>query len=119
MMQITEQDYNQYMFLLESAIKDYSEKINSLYISIDKLQNNNSIYGEYKRSLTIEEMQVLAESFTTTQHEYFKKWYHLNKTLRQKGLPYSEQKRNSDCTLRTTNSGTCNRSPQEYLTNKK
>ncbi len=88
MIEITESDYNNYMFLLEQAIKDYSHKINDLYISIDKAKNNNSIYGKYEGSLTIEEMQKLIESFTEYQHNYFIKWYNLNKTAQQKGLPY-------------------------------
>jgi len=88
MIPITDSDYNQYMFLLEQAIKDYSQKINELYISIDKAKDNNSIYGNYQGSLTIQEMQELIKSFTTTQHDYFIKWYELNKTLQQKGLPY-------------------------------
>jgi hypothetical protein len=88
MMQITKQEYSQYMFLLEQAIKDYAQKINGLYISIDKLQNNNSIYGNYEGSLGIEDMYTLAESFILTQQEYFKKWYKLNKALQLKGLPY-------------------------------
>ena len=88
MIPITDSDYNQYMFLLEQAIKDCSQKINELYISIDKAKDNNSIYGKYEGSLTIEEMQGLIQSFTATQHGYFIKWYNLNKTLRSKGLPY-------------------------------
>jgi len=73
------------MFLLEQTIKDYSQKINSLYNSIEQVKTNNS---EYKGSLTIEDMQELITSFTTTQHKYFIKWYNLNKTLQQKELPY-------------------------------
>jgi len=88
MIEITKTDYNNYMFLLEQAIKDYCNKINELYVSIEKAKNNNSIYGKYEGSLTVEEMQELITSFTATQHEYFKKWYNLNKTAQQKGLSY-------------------------------
>jgi hypothetical protein len=88
MIEITESDYNQYMFLLEEQIKDYCYKINELYVSLDKLINNNSIYGKYEGSLTIEEIQKLIKSFTEYQHNYFIKWYNLNKTLQQKELPY-------------------------------
>lgn len=88
MIEITEIDYNQYMFLLEEQIKDYCYKINDLYVSLDKLNNNNSIYGKYEGSLTVEEIQELIKSFTKYQHQYFIKWYNLNKTLQQKELPY-------------------------------
>ena len=88
MIQIIESDYNQYMYLLEQAIKDYSQKINNLYTSIEQIKDHNSITGRYQGSLTIEEMQELIKSFTNTQHEYFIKWYELNKTLQQKGMPY-------------------------------
>lgn len=88
MIQITESDYSQYMFLLEEQIKDYCYKINELYISIDKAKNNNSLYGKYEGSLTVEDMEGLIKSFTEYQHKYFIKWYNLNKTAQQKGLPY-------------------------------
>lgn len=86
--EITQTEYNEYMFLLEQQIRDYSQKINNLYVSIDKAIDNNSIYGKYQGSLTIENMQELIQSFTATQHKYFIKWYNLNKTLQQKELPY-------------------------------
>jgi hypothetical protein len=95
-MNITESEYNQYMYLLESAVKDYCYKINDLYVSLDKLQNNNSIHGKYEGSLTIEEIQELIESFTNTQHKYFKQWYKLNKELQQKGLAHYNSKKIRD-----------------------
>ncbi len=88
MIQITESDYNNYMFLLEEQIKHHCYKINELYVSIDKAKNNNSLYGKYEGSLTVEDMERLIKSFTEYQHQYFIKWYNLNKNAQQQGKTY-------------------------------
>ena len=68
-MQITEQEYNQYMHLLETEIKNLTE--------LHK-QTNNAELKQY---------------FQNQQHEYFKKWYELNERLKQSELShYTPQK---------------------------
>ena len=68
-MQITEQEYNQYMSLLATEIRNLVE----LY-----KQTNNAELKAY---------------FQNQQHEYFKKWYAMNERLKQSELShYTPQK---------------------------
>lgn len=68
-MQITEQEYNQYMSLLVIEIRNLSE--------LHKQTNNAE----------------LKQFFQNQQYEYFKKWYELNEKLKQSELShYTAQK---------------------------
>jgi len=69
-MNITEVEFNQYMHLLETEIK-----------------NNFKIHQQLSEIKTPDE-NGLKDHFKTQQHKYFLKWYELNERLRQSGKGY-------------------------------
>jgi hypothetical protein len=77
-MKISENAYMNYMFLIESHIKDLKYKYNELQ---QTLNNWNDTFNPTSKisGLTVGEIKELQKDFIKEQQEYFKTWHELNK----------------------------------------